>query len=588
MDELILKGIPAAPGIAQGPAFILDRQDFIVPLRAIMETEIPIEIARFEEALSKTREEIYALKKKISEQMQGQHAQIFDAHLLVLEDRTLIEEVVKGIKGKRQSAEYIFSQVLKKYVEIFSNIQDEYLRERTSDINDIGRRILKNLMDESKMHDFENLEEELIIIAHDISPSDMVSMYNKNIVAFATDVGGRTSHTAIMAKSLNVPAVVGLKDATLHIHNQDTVIVDGRRGLLILHPTEETKGRYIEEQSRIEAFKDRFVDIKDLPAETKDGVKVNILANLELPEEIPMVLKYGAKGVGLYRTEYFYMNRVDLPTEDEQYEAYKHVVEAVAPHPVTVRSLDLGGDKFISSLEVPKEMHPFLGRRAIRFCLDCPDIFTTQLRAVLRASVHGKMQLMYPMISGVAELAEANSFLNKVKDDLRKEKIPFDEKMPVGSMIEVPAAALTADLLAKEVDFFSIGTNDLIQYSLAVDRVNEQMDYLYQPGHPAILRLIKSTIDAGHKHKIPVGLCGEMSSEPPLALLLLGMGVDEFSMSPSSVLQIKNLIRSVHFKDAKKMANEAMKLTTGKQVEELIIGSVKKLAPHIFTTSEST
>ena len=587
MSEIILKGIPAASGIAEGPSFILDKQDFIIPPRAIMEKEVPIEIARFEEALIKTREEILGIQKKISSEVLSQHAQIFDAHLLVLEDRILIEEVIKRIKAEKLSSEYVFSEVLKKYVKIFSAIEDEYLRERVGDVNDVGRRILKNLMDENKLHELDNLTEALVIVSHDLSPSDTASMYNKNIKAFVTDVGGRTAHTAIMAKTLGIPAVVGLKDATLRIKNQDYIIVDGRKGLVIIHPTEETKASYRDLQSRMVKFRGQFEEIKDLPAETTDGKKVVVAANLELPEEIPVVLEQGAEGIGLFRSEYFYMNRVDLPSEEEQFEAYKKVVEALLPEKVTIRTLDLGGDKFISSLEVPRDMYPFLGWRAIRFCLERPDIFKTQLRAILRASAFGKVRLMYPMISGPSEFRQANAVLREVMTNLKDEKIAFDEDILVGVMIEVPSAAMTSDMLAKEADFFSIGTNDLVQYTLAVDRVNQQTDDLYDPGHPAILRLIKRTIEAAHKENISVGLCGEMSSDPVLALVLLGLNLDEFSMSPVSIPQIKKLIRSVSLKDAQGVAEEVMQLSTGEEVGELSRKRLQELAPDIINDEGS-
>jgi phosphotransferase system enzyme I (PtsI) len=581
--EIILIGIPAAPGVASGPVFILDKQDFFISSRTILDKEVPIEIARFEEALIKTREEILNVQARISKDMGVRHAQIFDAHLLVLEDRTIIQEVIKNIKKEKACVEYVFSQVMKRYIKAFSGIQDEYLRDRTSDINDVSKRVLKNLMEETKIHDLEDLTEETIVISHDFSPSDTASMYNKKILAFATDVGGRTSHTAIMAKSLGIPAVVGLKDATLHVHNQDYVIVDGRKGFLIIDPSDKTKEKYNIEKNKIAASKSRFDDIKDLPAETKDGRRVALMANLELPEEIPIVLKQNCDGVGLYRTEYLYMNRSDLPSEEEQFNAYRYVVEKMAPHPVVVRTLDLGGDKFASSVQVPKEMQSFLGWRAIRFCLGQPDIFKVQLRAILRASAYGNLKMMYPMISGVGELREANIILHEAKNSLKKEKILFKGNMPVGVMIEVPSAAVTSDLLAKEANFFSIGTNDLIQYTLAVDRTNEQTANLYQPTHPSVLRLIKQTIDSAHRAGISVGLCGEMASEPMFALLLLGLGLDEFSMSSLNILQIKGLVRSFHFKDAQEIAEEALTLSSAEHVEEFLKMKLRKHAPHIYT-----
>ena len=581
-QEQVLKGIAAAPGIVMGHAFLLDQQDFIVSDRMILAEEVPIEIARFEEAVAYTKAEIQRVKEKITAQVGGADAQIFDAHLLVLEDCVLIDEVKNRIGTDKAGAECVFSKVLNHYISIFDKIQDEYIKERAADISDVGRRVLKHLMGESRLHDFEALLGDIIIVAHDISPSDAVTMYSKRILGFLTDVGGRTAHTAIIAKSLGVPAVLGLKDATLRITNQDYLIIDGRKGVVIISPSEDTKRLYLKEKEKIADYEGAILNTRDVPAETLDGRRVGLLANFEIHGEIPGVKKYGAEGIGLYRTEFFYMNRLDLPTEEEQYVAYRKIAEEMNPNPVVIRTLDLGGDKFLSSIQLPKEMVPFLGSRAIRLCLEEPDIFRTQLRAILRASAHGNVSMMYPMIAGPGELRAANGILKGVKQRLREKAVPFNEHMPVGVMIEVPSAAMTADLLAKEADFFSLGTNDLIQYTLAVDRTNEKMAQFYEPGHPAVLRLIRRTINAAHNAGIKVSVCGEMASDPTLAVILMGLGVDSFSMSPASIPQIKRNIRSLKRSDAEEFARQALRLSTGQEVEEFLVTAIKKVVPNFY------
>ncbi len=581
MSELVLKGIPAASGIAYGPAFILDSQEFIVPKRIISEDEVESEIARFQEALDQTRREIIDIKNRIEKDMGAAHAKIFEAHLMVLDDPMLYDQVAASVRDDKESADYVFAKVIKAYTQALSKVQDEYLRDRATDINDIAKRVLKHLMEESRWHDFENFQGELAVVAHDLSPSDAVSMYNKKIIAFVTDIGGRTSHTAIIAKSLGVPAVVGLKDATLRISNGDTVIIDGKKGLVIVNPNPSTKELYAKEQIKIVAGLEKLDDFRDLPAQTLDGKKVTMLANLELTSELPSMRKYGGQGVGLYRTEFLFMNRLDLPSEEEQFEAYKNVAQSLSPLPVTIRTLDLGGDKFISSVHIPKDMAPFLGVRAIRFCLERQDIFKTQLRAILRASVFGRLQMMYPMISGVGELRQANAVLAQVKESLTREHIDFDPDMKIGVMIEVPSAVMTADMIAKEADFFSIGTNDLIQYSLAVDRVNEKTALLYEPAHPAILRMIQKTVDAGHNEGISVSVCGEMASDLSLAFLLVGLGVDSLSMSPSSIPGIKKMIRGLKFSDIAHVTMEALSLSTGAEVEEYVGAQLHRLYPNL-------
>ena len=573
---LQLKGIPASGGIAVGPAYLWAKEEFVIPKQVIADGEIAVQIQLFEEALIKTRREILDLQKKIADNMGQNEAEIFDAHLLILEDRTIIEEVISRLKKEKLIAAYIFQDVLKKYVQVFLKIEDEYLKERVSDINDVGRRMLRNLLGKSAKH-FEDLQEKIILVSYDLSPSDTASMHKKDILAFVTNIGGKTSHTAIMAKSMEIPAVVGLELATFKIKSGDILIVDGASGLVFVNPDSQTLEEYRKEETALRNITKRFILLKDQPALTLDGKRVAIAANIELPDEIPSIIDHGAEGIGLYRTEFFYMNRADIPSEEEHYKSYKFVAEAIKPHSVIIRTLDLGGDKFLSHLEVPREMSPFLGWRAIRFCLARPDMFKTQLRAILRASAHGKLKLMYPMISGIEELRQANGLLRECKNELRSSGMPFDESIKLGAMIEVPSAAMIADILAKEVDFFSIGTNDLIQYSIAVHRSNEKVAYLYEPAHPGVLRLIKSIIDVGHRADIWVGMCGEMAGDPLFTLILLGLGLDEFSMPSIMIPEIKHIIRSVTMPQAQGIANGAFSFSTAKEIGDFVHQKMKEL-----------
>lgn len=561
----VLKGIAASPGIAIGKVHVIGSEEITILKSFIKESAIPKEITRFQEALTKTRAEILAIRDKISKEIGQDHADIFNAHLMVIEDRSLIEEVMERIKKERLTSEYVFSSVLKRYVQSFLQIDDEYLRERVSDINDVGRRILRNLIGLKKIS-LSDLPEKMIVVAYDLAPSDTAVMNRKNVIGFATDIGGRTSHTAIMAKSLEIPAVVGFETITSHVREGELLIVDGLEGVAIINPTPAEIQKYKQAQIRHQEVSRGLKKYRDLPCVTLDGRRIELAANIELPDETASVLSHGADGIGLYRTEFLYMNRADLPSEEEQYQAYKKVVMEMAPRSVILRTFDLGGDKFLSHLEMPHEMNPFLGWRAIRFCLATPEIFKIQLRAILRASAHGKMKIMYPMISGIGELKQANKLLEEARNELKARKFSFDERMEVGAMIEIPSAALTCDILAPEVDFFSIGTNDLIQYALAVDRINEKIAYLYEPAHPAVLRLLRTIIETGHAKKIWVGLCGEMAGDPILTPVLIGLGLDEISTSPVLIPEIKKIVRLLTYAEAQEIAQYALSLRSGAEV----------------------
>jgi len=578
---IAVQGIPVSPGIAIGKALVLHREDLVVPNRLISEDQIPQEIAKFEEGLTKTRAEILGIRRKISQELGREHSDIFNAHLLILEDRTLIEDVILKVKEEKVNTEYAFSQIIQRYFQAFSKIDDEYLRERVADIKDISRRILQNLMGETR-DILGKLKEPVIVIAHDLSPSDTAVMARDKVLGFATDVGGPTSHTAIMARSLEIPAIVGLDRISKDVVPGDIVVLDGNHGLIVVNPDPETIERYRLDEKKFIEINRELSKLKDFKAETLDGHSVKLVANIEFPTEIPSVLAHGADGIGLYRTEYFYLNRNDLPSEEEQFDAYKTVAERMNPYPVVVRTLDLGGDKFLSSLELPYEMNPFLGWRAIRFCLTRVDIFKTQMRAILRASHYGNLKIMYPLIANVQELRQANQLLEECRQELRNEGIPFDEKMEVGVMIEIPSAALTSDILAKEVDFFSIGTNDLIQYSLAIDRVNEKIAYLYEPTHPAILKLIKTVIQSGHANGIWVGTCGEMSGDPILAILLVGLGIDGISTSPLILPKVKKAIRAVTYEQAQELAETAFRFSTGEEIRHFLDERIRETVPELM------
>lgn len=575
-----LKGIAASPGIGIGKVLVLGKEELVPPKLKISHEDIAREIYRLEEALIETRKEISLLQKKILNELGFDHAKVFEAHLLVLEDRVLIEDIIQQIKTKKINVEYAFAQSIKKYIDTLLRLEDEYLRERVIDIEDVARRVLRKFLKKEAVN-LHDLKEKVVIVSHDLPPSQTASLPKENVLGFITDVGGRTSHTAIIARSLSIPAVVGLEVATQNIRSEDRVIVDGFEGLVFVNPTEKILKDYHRKLSK--ATKDiKAVHVSKIKASTKDNKEVIVSANIELPEELSLVEEYGAEGIGLYRTEYMFLGRRQLPSEEEQFKAYLNVAKRMKPYSVIVRTIDIGGDKFLSQPQVPTEMSPFLGWRAIRFCLARPDIFKAQLRAILRASCEENIKVMFPMISGIEELRAAKKTLEDCKAELRKEGKPFDERISVGTMIEVPSAAITADDLAKESDFFSIGTNDLIQYSLAVDRANEKVAYLYEPGHPAVLRLIKDVIDVAHANNIWVGMCGEMAGEPLFAFLVLGLELDELSMTPPRVPKIKELIRNVAFEDAKGIAENALNLPTAKEVERFLQEEIKKILGSDF------
>jgi phosphotransferase system enzyme I (PtsI) len=564
--EIRFEGAGVSPGTAHGKIHVVRDDLDDVPRYRIASSQIADEIGRFEAALIQTRMQILEMQQRIAESIGAKDAAIFDAHLLVVEDRTLIDEVLRKLETDLCNVEWVFQEVATRYAETLSKIDDPYLRERALDIQDVTKRVIRNLQGKAPKK-FLGLSEPHILIAHNLTPSDTASMKREHVLGIATDLGSRTSHTAIMARSLNIPAIVGLHDITAKLETGQEVLLDGTDGVLIVDPTRETLAHYADIESKRARVVAKLRELRETRSTTRDGRHIVLSANIELPEDVDAVKANGAEGIGLYRTEFLYLNRNTLPTEEEQHEVYRKVAESVQPDPLIIRTFDLGGDKLApGTVDITDELNPFLGWRAIRFCLENVDIFKTQLRAILRAGAVGNVKIMFPMISGVDELRGAIAVLEECKKELCSSKIDIGEEIEVGAMIEIPSAAISANVLAREADFFSIGTNDLIQYALAVDRVNEKIAHLYEPTHPAVLRLLKMIADAAHANNIWVGVCGEMAGDVALIPLLLGLGMDELSASATLVPQVKRAVQSLAIPECRELVAGALNLDTASEI----------------------
>ncbi|MBQ3834014.1 MAG: phosphoenolpyruvate--protein phosphotransferase [Elusimicrobia bacterium] len=566
-SNIVLNGIAASSGVAIGKVFILEEDDLVSVKKDVPTDKINKELARLRIAVKQTKADLEQNYEELNKMLGENYAKIADAHILILNDPMIGKEVVDCVK-EGNTAEYAIYAVVKKFSKSFDAIQDEYFRERKNDLIDVAKKVTAHLLGKNKKT-LADLKEDSIVVAKNITPADTVSMREAMVRGFATDLGGKTSHTALVARSLEIPAVVGLKNVSYQVKQGMSIIIDGNNGIVILNPSEETISNYKREYEIQVSNRKALEQFKDLPAVTTDGLEIKLGANIESPEEVRSVLKHGANGIGLYRSEFMYLSRTSMPTEEDHYRNYIQVAQKMMPYNVIIRTIDLGGDKIakLGLMEVGKEANPFMGLRAIRFCLKYPEVFKVQLKGILRASVCGNVRIMYPMISGVSEIKAANKILEQAKEELRKEGKPFNEDIKVGAMIEVPSAAVITDLIAKEVDFVSIGTNDLIQYTMAVDRVNANIAHLYNPMHPAILRLLKFIINSAHEAGIDVGMCGEMAGDPAYTVVLLGLGLDEFSMSAAQIPQIKKIIRSVSKEKAKMLVNKLLKCSSMQEIE---------------------
>ena len=580
--ERTFRGIAVSAGVCRGKILVLHRTRHVITRRELAENEIAGEVSRFEQALVQTRQQILEVQRRVLRELSAADADIFDAHLLMLEDQVLVDEVIRMVRDQKVNADHAFHTVAERYAEALAGANDEYLRERTADLRDLAARVLDNLLEAKDQFGLHHLAEPCILVSHDLSPSTTAQLDKKLVLGFATDIGGKTSHTAIMARSLGIPAVVGLQNISQELESGDYALLDGYNGVVIVNPTDQTLFEYGQLLKRKASLEEKLHEIEHQPAVTLDGKSIHLSANIEAPDDVAAVLAHGAEGVGLFRTEFLFINRDKLPTEEEQYQAYRQVAAALKPHPVVIRTLDLGGDKFASHLQLAQEMNPFLGWRAIRFCLAQPELFRTQLRAILRASAEGNVKMMYPMISGMDELNQANALVEKYQAELRAEGKPFDEKMEIGVMIEIPSAVLIAGALAARAKFFSIGSNDLIQYTLAADRTNEKVSHLYEPTHPAIIRLIKMTVDAAHQGGIRAAVCGEMAGDPVLVPLLIGLGVDELSTAPAGIAPVKYIIRRLKLNEARDLAGFALQSESPGETLARCQTLARETAPSLF------
>jgi phosphotransferase system enzyme I (PtsI) len=578
----VLKGIGVSPGIVIGKAHLFDRLDSQVSFYKLRDkTLVSKEIKRFRSALKESEKQLLEIKNKLTEMAGREPLYIIDVHIMILKDGMFINRTIKNIREMGVNVEWALRMTIDRYRSIFEKVDDEYLKGRLSDIRYVGQMILRNLIGKGR-EPIADIGEKGVVIAVDLSPADTARMMINKVLGFATDMGGKTSHTAIVARAVGIPAVVGLESVTRSVRMNDNVIIDGSAGLIVINPDPEMLQRYEDKKKHYEETQEDFLKYARLPAVTKDNYKVEIGGNIEFIEEIPSAIVHGAEGIGLYRTEFIYINKEQLPTEEEHFSHYRQVVGVEGLKWSTIRTFDLGGDKFYSDPKLAKEMNPQMGLRAIRFCLKEVDLFKVQLRAIARASAYGKTRIMFPMISGIEEIREAKQIFSEVKHDLSAKGVPVGDDIEIGVMIEVPAAVIIADELAKEVDFFSIGTNDLIQYALAIDRINERVSYLYEPLHPAVLRLIKQVVDTGHRAGIRVAMCGEMAGEPTNLLILLGLEIDELSMNPLAIPRVKKIIRESTLKDSRELLKKVMTFSSAAEIREFVKRYMRERFPEEF------